>query len=75
MDNWESMDNLATWFDHDPVLLTSLKISSRLNDDVEQGSLEKARDGHRLSGTRSDRAGIVARFKGLQELNSSPVSA
>ena len=72
LDDWENLGNLATWFEHDPTALESLKISPRIE---EEGV--RSEDGHnrqRLSGTRADRAALVARFKGLKELNSSPVS-
>jgi len=73
LDDWENLGNLASWFDHEPVVLKSLKISSRI--DVEEGVPERSSsDRQRLSGTRADRAGLVARFRGLEELNSSPVS-
>jgi hypothetical protein len=73
LDDWENLGNLASWFDHEPVVLKSLKISSRVDDEGEVAERPPS-DGQRLSGTRADRAGLVARFRGLEELNSSPVS-
>jgi hypothetical protein len=62
-----------TTLNDEPIVLKSLKISSRI--DVEEGVPERSSsDRHRLSGTRADRAGLIARFRGLEELNSSPVS-
>ena len=73
LDDWENLGNLASWFDHEPIVLKRLKISSRI--DVEGEVQERlSPDRHRLSGTRADRAGLIARFRGLEELNSSPVS-
>jgi hypothetical protein len=73
LDDWENLGNLASWFDHEPVVLKSLKISSRIDDEREVPE-RLSSDRQRLSGTRTDRAGLIARFKGLEELNSSPVS-
>jgi hypothetical protein len=73
LDDWENLGNLASWFDHEPIVLKSLKISSRVDDEGEVAE-KPPPDRQRLSGTRADRAGLVARFQGLEELNSSPVS-
>lgn len=73
LDDWENLANLASWFDHEPVALKTLKISSRVDDEGEVQERSSS-DRQRLSGTRADRAGLVARFQGLEELNSSPVS-
>ncbi|KAG7553661.1 hypothetical protein FFLO_02946 [Filobasidium floriforme] len=73
LDDWKDLGNLASWFDHEPVVLKSLKISSRVDDEGEVQE-RSSPDRQRLSGTRADRAGLVARFRGLGELNSSPVT-
>jgi hypothetical protein len=70
VDDWHSLTNLSTWFSGSSGGLESLKISIIRDVSI---SLQDG-DRTRLSGTRADRAGLVARFPSLEELNSLPVS-
>jgi hypothetical protein len=67
---WQDMTNLATWLSKPKSGLKSLKVTFK----PDQSASSATTSTPRMTGTRADRVGLIARFPDLEELNSSPVS-